>query len=377
MHIPLIKPDLPTLEDIREPLEEILSNGRITNFGKYLKQFEAETGAYLNTRTVALSSGTAGLIFTLSALGLRPGEKVIMPSFTFVATAQAALYAGGTPLFAEVDDDLNLSVSDLELLLEQHGDSIGAVIAVHMYGLPARVREIEAAVKLASERRGRKIPLIFDAAHAFGSAVEGQKVGGFGDAEVFSLSVTKVLVTVEGGLVSSRDEELHQKIRSMRNYGIQSNYNAHFPGMNGKMSEFHAIVGLKNLSRIDRLLADRQVRARCFREKIARRTSFQPSCWPEGIQHTFKDLTILVPGGEDGRRDRIIEFLAGQGVETRAYFYPPVHEQAYFAGFTDRPLPKTERLARQVITLPFYTTITDEEIDYIVDTLGQAEKEIV
>jgi dTDP-4-amino-4,6-dideoxygalactose transaminase len=162
----------------------------------------------------------------------------------------------------------------------------------------------------------------------------------------------------------------------MRNYGIQSNYNAHFPGVNGKMSEFHAIVGLKNLSRIDNLVAERQVRARCFREKISRRTSFQPSSWPEGVRHTFKDLTILVPGGENGRRDRIMEFLAGRGVETRAYFYPPVHEQAYFTKFADRPLPKTERLARQVITLPFYTTITEEEIDYMVETLGQAEKEI-
>src|ERR1700722_15459977 len=279
MNVPLIKADLPTLEEIREPIEEILGNGRITNFGKYVRQFETETGEYLATSTVALSSGTAGLIFTLAALDLKPGEKVIFPSFTFVATAQAVLYAGGVPLFADIDDDLNLSVRDLERLLYEHSD-VGAVIAVHMYGLPARARDIEEVVARASARRGRKIGLIFDAAHAFGSSIGGKKVGGFGDAEVFSLSVTKVLVAVEGGLVSTRDPELIRRIRSMRNYGIESNYNAHFPGMNGKMSEFHAIVGLHNLRRIDSLLAERQSRARRFRNKIESATHFGLSCWP-------------------------------------------------------------------------------------------------
>src|ERR1035441_3681500 len=271
MHVPLIKPDLPTLEDIREPIEEILANGRITNFGKYVGQFEAETGAYLGTQTVALSSGTAGLMFALAALELKPGEKVIFPSFTFVATAQAVLYAGGVPLFADIDDDLNISVSDLERLLDENPD-VGAVIAVHMYGLPARAREIEAVVARASQKRGRKIGLIFDGAHAFGSSIGGRKVGCFGDAEVFSLSVTKVLVTVEGGLVSTRDPELLRRVRCMRNYGVLANYDAHFPGLNGKMSEFHAIVGLYNLRRVEQLLAARQERARCFRKKIEARS---------------------------------------------------------------------------------------------------------
>jgi dTDP-4-amino-4,6-dideoxygalactose transaminase len=375
MHIPLIKADLPTLEDIREPLEEILANGRITNFGKYVGQFEAETGAYLGTETVTTSSGTAGLIFALAALELKPGEKVILPSFTFVATAQAVLYAGGIPLFAEIEDDLNISVSDVERLLNEHPD-VGAVIAVHMYGLPARAQEIEKVVAEASARRGRKIALIFDGAHAFGSSIDGRKIGGFGDAEVFSLSVTKVLVTVEGGLVSTNNPELVRRIKFMRNYGIQSNYNAHFPGINGKMSEFHAIVGLFNLRRIDTLLAQRQERARCLRGKIESATSFRAASWPESVVHTFKDFTILVPGeAGETKRDRVMKYLAEQGVETRAYFHPPVHEQAYFSRFADRPLPKTECLSRRVITLPFFTSLTDEQMNYMVEKLEQADKE--
>src|ERR1700756_4570122 len=108
MNIPLINPDLPNLDDIRGPLEEILANGKITNFGKYMTQFEAEASAYLGTQTAAVSSGTAGLVFTLAALGLQRGKKVILPSFTFMATAQAVLYAGGIPLFAEIAHDLTL-----------------------------------------------------------------------------------------------------------------------------------------------------------------------------------------------------------------------------------------------------------------------------
>jgi dTDP-4-amino-4,6-dideoxygalactose transaminase len=377
MHIPLIKPDLPQLDEIREPLEEILANGRITNFGKYMNRFEAETGAYLGTQTAAVSSGTSGLVFTLAALGLERGQKVILPSFTFMATAQAILYAGGVPLFAEIGDDLTICNDDLERLLEEHPDT-AAVIAVHMYGLPVRVREIEAAVARASKLRGRKIALIFDAAHAFGSSVNGEKVGGFGDAEVFSLSVTKVLVSVEGGLVSTHDAELLRRIRCMRNYGVLSNYNAHFPGLNGKMSEFHAIVGLHNLRRLDSLLTARQARAKCFRRKIESRTHFRVTSWPEGVVHTFKDFTVLTPENvESGYRDRIMRFVADRGVETRAYFCPAVHEQAYFAGYATRPLPQTERLSRRVITLPFFTTITEEEIDYIVSTLQEAEKELL
>jgi dTDP-4-amino-4,6-dideoxygalactose transaminase len=376
MNIPLIKPDLPNLDEIRAPFEEILANGRITNFGKYMMQFETETGAYLGTQTAAVSSGTTGLIFTLAALGLQRGQKVIVPSFTFMATAQAVLYAGGIPIFAEIDDDLTLSADDLGQLLEEHKDT-AAVIAVHMYGLPAQVRKIEAVVARASERYGRKIALIFDAAHAFGSSVDGDVVGRFGDAEVFSLSVTKVLVTVEGGLVSTRDAGLLNKIRCMRNYGVLSNYNAHFPGLNGKMSEFHAVVGLHNLRRLDLLLRARQDRAKCFRRKIERQTQFRVTSWPEGVVHTFKDFTVLVPEvAREGYRDGIMRFMADRGVETRAYFYPAVHEQAYFTGYATRSLPRTERLSRRVITLPFFTTITEEEMDYIVLTLQEAEKEL-
>jgi len=373
--IPLIKPDLPPFEELEGPFREILDNGRITNFGKYVTQFEQEAGAYLGTHVLTVSSGTLGMVLALQALGLQPEQKVILPSFTFMATAQAVRYVGGVPLFAEIGDDLTMSPADLEQLLDRHAD-VGVVLPVHAYGLLCQVDEIQRIVDAAARRRSRPIAVLYDAAHAFGAALNDRKAGSFGNAEVFSLSVTKVLVSVEGGMVSSRDEELIRRIRKMRNYGIEENYNAFWPGMNGKMSEFHAIVGLHNLRRVDDLLTERQRKARYYLRQIEARTQFGTLPWPAGVTHTFKDFTVLLPERLGDRRDAVIAYLKQQGVETRAYFYPPVHEQRLFQQFADRPLPRTEALARHVITLPFYTSIGDAEMDYVADALAAAERSL-
>jgi dTDP-4-amino-4,6-dideoxygalactose transaminase len=292
-----------------------------------------------------------------------------------MATAQAVLYAGAIPLFAEVEDDLNLSPSDLDRLLTEH-DDVSAVIPVHMYGLPARVDEIRDVVDRAQQRRGRPLHLLYDAAHGFGSALGGRRVGGFGDAEIFSLSVTKVLVSVEGGMVSSHDEKLIGTIKKMRNYGIEASYDAHWMGLNSKMSEFHAIVGLKNLERLDELMRQRQQKARRYQELLRQHTRFDITAWPASVTHTFKDFTIMLPESLAPRREAIMAQLLERGIETRAYFYPPVHEQTYFRRFADRPLPRTEALSRRVLTLPFFTTITDAEMETVVTTLAEIDRRL-
>jgi len=373
--IPLIRADLPSLAEISAPLQEILGSGKITNFSKYVTEFEHQAADYLAASVATTSSGTQGLIFALQALGLDRGQKVVLPSFTFTATAQAVLFAGGIPVFAEIEDDLTISPSDLEEFLARHND-VAVVIGVHTYGLPCRVDEIQEVVDEAGRKRGKRIALLYDAAHAFGSSLNGRRVSTFGDAEVFSLSVTKALVTVEGGMVSSRNPKLIERIRKMRNYGIEDNYNAHYPGLNGKMSEFHAIIGLYNLHRLDKYMATRERSARYYLDRIQSLTSFAVLPWPEGVVHTFKDFTVLTPERLHGRRDEVIGLLKEQGVETRAYFCPPVHEQCFFQKFADRSLPRTEAMSRRVITLPFYTTITESEMDYVVDALVEAERRL-
>jgi len=375
MNIPNIKPDLPTLEQVSKEFGEILSNGKITNFGKYVTMFEELAGSYLGTHTATISSGTMGLLFALQSVGVKPGQKVIIPSFTFMATAQAVLYAGGIPLFAEIDDDFNLCTEDLKQLLATH-DNIGCVIPVHMYGLPCKTEMIESIVKTEAQKRGIEIPVIYDAAHAFGSLKNNQKVGRDGTAEVFSLSVTKILVSVEGGLVSSQDKVLIDRIKKMRGYGIESNYNTCWPGLNGKMSEFHAIVGIESLKNLEANLAQRQRQAAYYSDLIKKQTSFGLQPIPGNVRHTFKDFTIVLPDSLIEKRDLIMNELKERGVETRAYFYPPVHEQTYFKKYADRTMPRTELLARKVITLPFFTSITKEQVDYIVEALIATERKV-
>jgi dTDP-4-amino-4,6-dideoxygalactose transaminase len=373
LHVPLIQPDIPPLEKVADDFREILANGKITNFGKFVTQFEKEIGEYLGVPAVTTSSGTMALLFALQSLGLRPGEKVIVPSFTFMATVQAILYAGAVPVFAEIGDDLTLQPAELEMLLEKHPDA-RTVIAVHMYGLPCEVDGLQAVVDAFERKRAAPIKLLYDAAHAFGSRVGNRKVGSFGYAEVFSLSVTKVLVSVEGGLVVSRDAKFLQRVRQMRNYGIESNYNAVHPGMNGKMSEFHAIVGLQSLRNIDSLMERRQKLAARYFAAIESQTSFRRLPQRPGVVHTYKDFSIVLPDRLVARRPELIELLKERGIETRAYFFPPVHEQGHFRKWADRPLPRTESLSRRVLTLPFFTSMTDEQVDHVVDSLAHAEK---
>lgn len=358
-----------------EQFAEILGNGRVTNYGKYVVEFERLAGLSLGAKVITVSSGTAGLILTLQALGLKPGDKVILPSFTFVATAQAILYAGGIPVFTEVGEDLTLSPEDLDELLKEHQDAFW-VLPVHMYGLPCRIDEITQVIEKHSKKRNSKIHLIYDAAHAFGSARAGRKVGTFGDAEVFSLSVTKALTTGEGGLVATQDSALIDKLRQMRNYGMApGTYNASLPGLNSKMSEFHAIVGIENLKKLPEILATRKEKAAHLEKMILKKTPLTTIPCPKEVLHTYKDFSVIFPPALKEKRSKIMASLKEKGVETRAYFYPPVHEQDFFKRFSTRRLPHSEDLSRRVLTLPFFTSMTFEEMDYLVDCLERSLSE--
>ncbi|HLH97145.1 MAG TPA: DegT/DnrJ/EryC1/StrS family aminotransferase [Xanthobacteraceae bacterium] len=369
--IPLVKPDLPAFATVENGFRELLLSGKITNFGRYHSEFEREIGAFLETNVAIVSSGTTGLILALQASGLPAGGKVILPSFTFAATAQAVLYAGLVPVFAEIGSDLTLSMDDLELLLSRD-DEVTAVVPVHMFGLPARVDDIRDLVERVRQHRAKPLRIIYDAAHAFGSALGGRKVGTFGDAEVFSLSATKVLVSVEGGVVSSRNPDFIHRIRRMRNYGMEQGQNARWSGLNGKMSEFHALIGAHNLRRLDELLALRQCKARHYREAIRTATACEIIPWPLDVTHTVKDMAILLPAGKHHARDELVSHLTEAGVETKTYFHPPLHRHELFRRFAARDLPVTEAISERILVLPFYTSITETEIDYVAQCLADA-----
>ncbi|HEU4320833.1 MAG TPA: DegT/DnrJ/EryC1/StrS family aminotransferase [Acidimicrobiia bacterium] len=369
--IPLIQPDLPDVSDLISDLDRAFKSGRITNFGPLVEQFESEVSEYVGgAQAVTTSSGTMGLLFVLQALDLQPGALVAVPSFTFTASAQAILYAGGRPIFVDVDDDLTMDTNDLDEVVKRN--EVAAVMPVHTFGLPARTAEIEAVVSGPANRPA----VVYDAAHAFGSSDGGKAVGGFGTAEVFSLSATKALVAVEGGAVTTSDPDLANRLRKMRNYGIEANYDAWYPGLNGKMSELHAAVGLFNIRRLDEILSTRRSLAARYLDLVTSQTSFVAIPEREGVQHTYKDFSVYLPEALYGKQTEVIESLGSRGIETRRYFYPPLHEQRLFRDYVDRPLPRTEELSRRVLCLPFFTTMTDRQVETVVEALRQVEKEL-
>lgn len=367
--IPLVKPDLPNYDELAPAFAQILASGRLTNFGPWAQAFEQQAAARLGGQAVSMASGTTALVLTLQALGIGPGCRVALPSYTFTATAQAVAFLGARPVFVDVDDTLTLSSSALQQAL--HADAgINAVIAVHVHGHPCDVHRLQRVVAEAALQRGRHLPLVYDAAHAFGAAVGEQPVGSFGDAEVFSLSVTKALVCGEGGLVTTSSPDLAERLKAMRNYGVASRYDATLPGLNGKFSELHAAIGCHNLPRLDAVLATRAYKAVVYRSLLEQACEVYFPRLAQGVSHTWKDFNVLLPPALAPQRDRIVEALKCRGVETRAYFSPAVHQQSLFSRFASAELPVTEDASARVLTLPFYTDIDEVDMGWVAKSLA-------
>ena len=296
-----------------------------------------------------------------------------MPSFAFVATAQAVLYAGGRPVFADIGEDLTLDSLDLATLLDQHADAL-FVLPVHTHGQPCDTEAIERVVQSYSSAR-RHIRTVYNAASALGAQRDNQAVGQFGDAEVFSLSPGMALTAVEGGVISTRSTDLAERIRPMRNYGVGGDNQASGPGLNGKLSELHAIIGLANLEGFEQRLERRQILARSYGARIQERTDFRLVRWAAEARPSFTCFTVLMPDALALRREQTMTRLGELGVETAGAF-PPIHEQRAMRSYADRALPRTEGLARRALLLPFFTRMTEDDMDHVVEALQRVRKEL-
>jgi dTDP-4-amino-4,6-dideoxygalactose transaminase len=355
-----ISPTLPNLATVIENYREAFENGIITN-AQCVARFEERSAEYLGVRhCVAVSSCTSGLMLVMRALELT-GE-VIVPSFTFFATGHAIRWNGLRPVLADCDRATwNVDVEDIESKITSQ---TSAIVAVHMYGNPNNVQALE---RVAS-RHGLR--LIFDAAHAFGSKRQGIPLGRFGDAEVFSLSPTKLLVAGEGGLVATNDARLAQALRVMRNYGDSGTYDPEWIGMNARMSEFNAALALAGLPAIEEKIARRNTIAQIYNERLSRLPglSFQ-SVHHEDV-HTFKDYSIRVDKSEFGLdRNELAAALLAENIETKKYFYPPLHEQKLYKQFKTVGLPATEFVADHILSLPIYESLSDHIVERIAETI--------
>ena len=365
--VPIVRPTLPRFEDgLSRQMAGLFESGIITK-GGYLREFEARIAEHLGVRNaVAVSSGTLGLLLTYHGLGLR--DEVLVPSFTFMATVHPLLWLGAEPVFVDIDPRTwNIDPAKVEAAITPRTT---AIVGVHNFGNPAPIAELESI----ASRHGLK--LVFDAAHGFGSLYQGQPVGRFGDVEVFSLSPTKLLVAGEGGIVSTDDDGLAEHVRVGREYGNPGDYGSDFPGVNARMPEFNAVLGIHSLAMLDENASRRNRLVAAYREALdsVPGITFQEIA-PDN-RCSYKDLAITVDETAFGlARDELAMALQAENIDTRKYHDPPVHTHKTYRDRIGRqrdPLTVTTEIAAKSLSLPIWSHM---ELD-MVERICAAIREI-
>jgi perosamine synthetase len=358
MRIPIARPFVG--EEERRAVAAVLA-GEVFAKGARVESFERAFAEYhAAAHGIATSSGTSALTTALLAHRIGPGAEVIVPSFSFFATASSVLLAGATPVFADIDPDTYcLSTAAAEAAITER---TRAILVVHLYGLPADLPRFEELC------RARGLVLLEDAAQAHGATVAGRPVGSRSTA-AFSFFATKNMTTFEGGMVLTQDADVARRARMLRNHGRDGGLEHSIVGANFRMTELAAAIGLVQLSRLDEMTRRRNENARFL--SAALRGVATPHVPPDRT-HVFHQYTVRVPADRD--RDRLLEALNQRGIEARAYYRRPIHREPALAQERSRKsdeLFETERASREVLSLPVHPGVGEAELSYIVNNLNE------
>lgn len=362
--VPMSAPDI-TEEDVRA-VAEVVRSGRLA-LGPKTEEFERLVGDYVGVKhAVAVSSGTAALHLIVKALGIGPGDEVLVPSFTFVASANVILYEGATPVFVDIEPETyNLDPKDLERMITPRTK---AIMVVDVFGHPAEWDDI----LRIGEKYGLKV--IDDSCEALGAEYKGRKLGQFGDAAAFAFYPNKQMTTGEGGIIVTDDPEIARLCRSLRNQGrgeMGSWLEHERLGYNYRMTEMSAALGVSQLKRIEELLNKRERVARIYTERLAGLDFLRPPVVRPYVRMSW--FVYVITLAEGLHRDPVMKAMAEEGIPTRGYF-SPVHLQPYIReqlGTKEGMLPVTESAAQRTIALPFHSNLTEAEVDLVVEALAR------
>ena len=349
---------------------DILDRRWLSNNGPFVQEFEQLVAGLLGVKhCIAMCNATVALEITSRALELK-GE-VIVPSFTFIATAHALQWQEITPVFCDIDPTShNIDPTKVESLITPHTTGI---IGVHVWGRPCAIE----ALNEIAQRRGLK--LMFDAAHAFGNSYKGQMIGNFGQAEVFSFHATKFFNTFEGGAVVTNDDELAAKIRLMTNFGFSGYDNVIYVGTNGKMSEVSAAMGLTGLESLDEFIAANLRNYKAYQSGLQEIPGIKLITYNEAERNNYQYIVVEVDEPTAGiNRDDIVRVLHAENVLARRYFYPGCHQMEPYRSYFPHAgmlLPETEQLTQRVMSLPTGTALRTEEIETICSIIRLAVRE--
>ena len=365
MKIPLSAPDITEAEI--EAVVAVLRTPRLS-LGAVSEQFEAAVATYVSLRhAVAVSSGTAGLHLCIRALGIGDGDEVIVPSFSFVAAANAIRYERAIPVFADIDPaTLNMDPRRME---EAITPRTRAILVVHNFGVPA---DISTILEIA-ERHG--LLVIEDACEAIGAEHRGRKAGSMGHAGVFAFYPNKQITTGEGGMVVTRDEALARRIRALRNQGRYEtdDWFQHTElGYNYRISEINCALGLAQMLRLEEILCKRATVASAYEQRLSRHQelTLPPLSVAEGRVSWFV-YVVRLNNSARLERDAVMRGLAAAGIACGRYF-APIHLQPSYAAWRDSAnLPVTEAEASRTIALPFFSNMEAGAIDMVCEALGR------
>jgi dTDP-4-amino-4,6-dideoxygalactose transaminase len=353
-------PNVPAPAALLDRLNGALTRRYLSNHGPLLEEFEGRVADRLNVRhCIAVSNATSGLMILARALGL--SGEVVMPAFTFIGTAHAMRWIGITPAFCDIR--METHTLDPERAEDIITSRTSAILGVHVWGRPCDIDALEAIA-------GRyDLPLLLDAAPAFGCTYRGQPIGRFGKAEVVSFHPTKVLNTFEGGAVLTNDDDLAERVRLMIQFGFEDEDKVIELGINAKMSEASAAMGLASLEVVDEFIAVNRRHHERYRANLAGLPGLSLSHYPEGDDSNYQYIVLEVDAARSPiSRDTLQQVLRAENILARRYFYPGCHRMEPYR--TEQPqadasLPMTNALAGRVLQLPTGTALSGEDVDGI------------
>lgn len=354
-------------------ITRIIKRGTNWAIGPEIEGFEKAIKDYVGCQyCLTLNSGTSALHATLLAYGIRNGNEVIVPSFSFISTANSVLFVDAKPSFADIEEEtFGLDPASVR---QKITPNTKALMPMDYGGLSCKIFELN---QIAKEN---DLILIEDAAEALGSSVTGKKVGSISDSTIFSFCGNKVLTTGEGGAIVTNSKEIHEKIKSIRSHGRIDKIN-YFSnpsesaysnlGYNWRMSSITACLGLSQLSKLDKIIKMRQENAKFLSAKLAKYTQIKVPSPPADYEHIYQMYTIRLPDRKT--RDSLHEFLIQKRIFSKVYF-SPIHLSSFYKerfGTREGLLPITENVAQQVLTLPLYPNMTSEEKNYLVESVSE------
>lgn len=361
------QPLLPSLEDYETQLKEIWSSKWLTNMGAKHNELETSLKAELKVPYVQLfNNGTIALLTAIKALDLPYGSEVITTPFTFAATPHCISWNGLKPIFCDIEPDtMTIDADKIERLITPN---TSAILGVHVYGFPCDVKKIDAIAKKYN------LKVIYDAAHAFSTEIDGVGIGNFGDITMFSFHATKLFNTIEGGCLTYNDPSLVKKIYDLRNFGIRSEELVEAVGINGKMNEFCAAMGLENLKLYRAEQEKRRLIKQIYDKNLSKVKGIKIPQMPANTTNSYQYYPIVVEKDFPITRDDLYEKFKSMNILTRKYFYPACHDyECYKNDITVKTarLRVTDDLKHRVLCLPYYGDLEHEVVKHICKRIGE------